>query len=153
MEPTPPPAPSQPRSNWWGRNWKWFVPTGCLSLLLLFFGFIALVALAVFGTMKSSAAYKDALAKAKSDPTVIEALGTPIKEGMWVSGKSEVNGASGETNLAVPISGPRGKGTLYVVATKSAGIWSYTTLAVQIEKTGERINLLEKTIPQHSNSP
>jgi hypothetical protein len=29
--------------NWWSRNWKWFVPVGCLSLILLFCAFIAVV--------------------------------------------------------------------------------------------------------------
>jgi len=32
-----------PPSNWWSRNWKWFVPTGCLTLILLFSLFLALI--------------------------------------------------------------------------------------------------------------
>jgi Cytochrome oxidase complex assembly protein 1 len=42
-------------------------------------------------------------------PAVIEALGSPIKEGFFVSGNTNVNGASGEANLSIPISGPREK--------------------------------------------
>ena len=62
--------------------------------------------------MKSTDVYKEALARAKADPVVIEALGSPIKDGFLLSGNTNVNGASGESNLAIPISGPKGKGTI-----------------------------------------
>ena len=61
------------------------------------------------------------IAHAKTDPAVIEALGSPIKNGFLVSGKTNVNGASGESNLAIPISGPKRKGIIYVSANKSLG--------------------------------
>ena len=57
--------------GWWGRNWKWFVPTGCLGMLLLVAGFVFVIITIVFGALKSSDAYKDALAKAKADPRVV----------------------------------------------------------------------------------
>jgi hypothetical protein len=40
----------------------------------------------------------------KADPAVIEALGSPIKEGFLLSENTDVNGAVGESNLAIPIS-------------------------------------------------
>ena len=79
----------------------------------------------MFSAVKSTDVYKDALARAKSHPAVIEALGSPVTEGFLVSGNTNVNGASGETNLAIPISGPRGKGTIYMSANKSLGQWNY----------------------------
>ena len=39
-------------------------------------------------------------------------------------GQPNVNGAPGEANLAIPSSDPKGKGTFYVAATKSIGIWN-----------------------------
>jgi Cytochrome oxidase complex assembly protein 1 len=93
----------------------------------------------------------EALARAKADPAVIEALGSPIKDGFLVSGNTNVNGASGESNLAIPISGPKGKGTIYVSANKSLGQWNYSGLIVEVEQTHERIDLLQKEVP--SNSP
>lgn len=141
MNPPSPPDPTQPKTNWWTRNWKWFVPTGCLSLVMLLAGFVALLVVLIFGAMKSSDVYKEAVAKAKARPEVINALGSPIETGMFLSGSTNINGASGEANLAIPISGPHGKGTIYVAATKSAGIWTYSTLVVEIKKTGERIDL------------
>jgi Cytochrome oxidase complex assembly protein 1 len=144
MEQAPPPIPPPARGNWWTRNWKWFVPTGCLTILALFLAFIALIAIIVFSAMKSSDVYKDALAKAKAEPAVIEALGSPIQDGMFVSGNTKVDGGSGEANLAIPISGPKGKGTLYVVAIKSVGFWNYSSLVVEVAQTKQRIDLLHE---------
>jgi hypothetical protein len=143
------PVTSKP--NWWKRNWKWFVPLGCLSVTFLFLAFVGSIFVIVFGAMKSSDVYREALARAKADPAVVEALGSPIKDGFLLSGNTNVNGASGESNLAIPISGPKGKGTIYVSANKSLGRWNYSGLVVEIEQTHERIDLLQKGVP--ANSP
>ena len=127
------------------------MPLGCLSMLMVFVAFVASVALIVFSAMKSTDVYKDALARAKAHPSVIQVLGSPINEGFLVSGNTNVNGASGEANLSIPISGPKGKGTIYVAANKSLGRWNYSGLIVEVEKTHQRIDLLQSPIP--ANSP
>ena len=71
------------------------MPLGCFTVALLFLAFVGSIVVIVFSAMKSTDVYKEALARAKADPAVIEA-------------------ASGESNLAIPISGPKGKGTIYV---------------------------------------
>jgi hypothetical protein len=142
-----PAIPLAPRPNWWKRNWKWFVPLGCFSMVVLFVAFVASVALIVFSAIKSTDVYKDALARAQAHPSVIEALGSPIKEGFLVSGNTNVNGAAGKANLSIPIGGPNGKGTIYVAATKSLGRWNYTGLVVEIAKTHQRIDLLQNPTP------
>src|SRR5438552_6512089 len=119
-QPTQPGNTQPQRTGWWGRNWKWFVPTGCLGMLLLVAGFVFFVLFIVFGAMKSSDAYKTALAKAQTDPRVVNALGSPITDGMFVSGKTNVSGSSGHAEITVPISGPKGKGTIYFVAAQLA---------------------------------
>lgn len=147
MAPAPSSAtPTPPRSvaprNWWSRNWKWFVPTGCMTMILLAIGFFALIFVLVFSAMKSSDAYKEALQRAQTNPAVIEALGTPIKDGMFVSGNTKVENGVGEADLSIPITGPKGSGTIYAVATKSGGNWTYTKLEVEIKGRSERIDLL-----------
>jgi Cytochrome oxidase complex assembly protein 1 len=139
-----------PKPNWWKRNWKWFVPTGCLSIALLFVAFAASVVLIVFSAVKSTDVYKDALARAKAHPAVIEALGSPVTEGFLVSGNTNVNGASGEANLSIPVSGPKGKGTIYIAATKSLGRWNYSGIVLEIATTHQRIDLLERPTPASS---
>ena len=127
------------------------MPLGCFSVALLFLLFIGSILVIVFSAMKSTDVYKEALARAKADPAVIEALGSPIKEGFFLSGNTNVNGAAGESNLAIPISGPKGKGTIYVSANKALGQWNYSGLVVEVGQTHERIDLLRKSAP--SNSP
>ena len=151
MEQTPPIIPPTPKANWWRRNWKWFVPLGCFSIAVLFVVFVGSVVLIVFSAVKSTGVYKDALARAKVHPAVIEALGSPITEGFLVSGNTNVNGASGEANLSIPIGGPKGKGTIYVAAKKSLGQWNYSGLVFEIAKTHQRIDLLQN--PTRANSP
>jgi len=90
MEPTTSTEPKA-KGNWWTRNWKWFVPTGCLTILALFLVFVA--------------------------------------------------------DLAIPISGPKGKGTIYVKAAKSLGRWTYSDLIVEIQATRNRIDLLKGSAP------
>jgi hypothetical protein len=70
-------------------------------------------------------------------------LGTPIEPGSFVSGNLSVSGASGEAELVIPISGPKGKGTLVARATKRAGEWRFSMLLFEPEH-GRRIDLLEE---------
>lgn len=133
----------QQGQNWWSRNWKWFVPVGCIGGLLLFIGFISAITLLVFGVMKSSDVYKEAVARAQAHPAVQEAIGTPLEKGIFVTGKINTNGPSGVADIAIPISGPNGKATLFAVATKSAGQWKFSTLVVEIEDARQRFDLLE----------
>ena len=119
-------------------------------MLVLLVAFVVSIALIVFSAMKSTDVYKGALTRAQAHPSVIEALGSPIKEGFLLSGSTNVNGASGEANLSIPISGPNGKGTIYVAATKSLGRWNYSGLIVEITKTHERIDLLRSPVPAGS---
>jgi hypothetical protein len=126
------------------------VPLGCFTVALLFLAFIGSILVIVFSVMKSTDVYKGALARAKADPAVIEALGSPIMDGFLVSGNTKVTGASGESNLAIPISGPNGKGTIYVSANKSLGQWNYLGLVVEVEQTHERSDLLHTSAPASS---
>ena len=144
MHPMPPQgvAVPAPRPSWWMRNWKWFVPVGCLTMVVLITVFVLGIVLIVFGALKSSDAYKTAVARAKANPEVVAALGEPIEEGMFLSGTTNVDGSSGNADLTIPISGPKGKAKVYAIATKRAGRWTYSTLEAEIQGPGERINLL-----------
>lgn len=131
------------RKGWWGRNWKWFVPVGCLTSLALVVGAIVLFISLICGVMKSSDAYKLAMVKVRANEEVVAKLGTPIEEGTFVSGSVNVSGSSGKAELVIPISGPKGSGTVYVEATKSAGQWTFDELTVAPDNMKLRINLLE----------
>jgi hypothetical protein len=131
----------QPSSSWLGRNWKWAVPLGCLTGIALFIAILAGIVLLVFGLIAKSDVYTYALAQARSSPAVAEALGEPIEPGWYLMGTINVSGASGNADIAIPISGPSGAGTLYASARKRAGAWNYDVLEVALDAGGERINL------------
>lgn len=131
------------RKNWWDRNWKWFVPTGCLSLLVLFGLFIAAIFFGVTSMIKESDAYKGALTEVQNNKEVKEKLGSPIQSDGMASGSINVSNSTGDCDLQIPIKGPKGKGTLFVVAVKK-GKWKYNELSVYIDATDDEIDLLEK---------
>lgn len=106
-------ARSRQRKSWIRRNWPWLI-AGWLALCLTG------ASIALFG-MHSSEAREMAISKAESSPALDERLGKPLKFGWFSSGEIEVNEASGHANLAISVSGPRGKGTLYVESRKEAG--------------------------------
>lgn len=147
MDNVPPPL-SDPVSsqsvggrNWWQRNWMWFVPTGCVTLLILMAIFAGGIVFTVFGVMKTSDPYKVAIERAKANAQVAEALGTPVSAGLFLSGTINVTGGSGNADLSIPISGPKGSATIYVVGTKSEGEWVYSKMNARVAGTGADIDL------------
>ncbi|MCP4748801.1 MAG: hypothetical protein GY874_22120 [Desulfobacteraceae bacterium] len=133
----------QQDKNWWDRNWKWFVPVGCLGAMALIVCSISIMIFLVFSIIKSSDVCKDAFTLAKAHPSVQAFIGAPVEEGTFISGNININGASGQADLAIPISGPDGKATIYAVASKTAGIWEYSILVVEIKESKQRIDLLK----------
>ncbi len=135
----------RPRT-WWGRNWFWVAPAGCLTALAGVVGFVALVLTLLFGAVRSSTPFRHALARAQADPIVRGSLGSPIRDGLFPSGAFRSGAGGGSARLAIPLEGSRGRGTLYVVASQAEGRWRYTTLVVRLESSGNRIDLLQSTI-------
>jgi len=139
-----------PRRSWVNRNWKWALPVGCLLAVLLAAGgfavFFFLIYSVVSGTITSSDAYQEGMAAARSSPEVRAALGEPIGSGFWITGGIEVSGPSGNVNVAIPIFGPKGSGTLYVVGIRTAGRWQYSTMEVEIPGRSDRIDLMGRLL-------
>ncbi len=136
--PAPVLSASPTHRGWLARNWKWLLATLFLGGLVLMVGFFALI----MGAIRSSDVAKASVAMAQSNRQVVQQLGAPIEEGWLLSGSVNVSNASGDADLSVPISGPKGKGTVYVTAQKSAGRWRYSVMQVAIDGSDERIDLL-----------
>ena len=137
----PPPAPGAPPPAQKSGCWKWGA-LGCLGVIILGALGIGAVVVIVFGAIKSSDVYKQALARAQNDPRVIAALGSPVTAGFLVTGNVHVSGGSGNANITLPIRGPKGKGRVRGVATRDSSGWHFTELTAVIEN-GPPINLLE----------
>ncbi len=137
-----PNQPLPPQRDWFTRNLLWFVPTGCVGLLAIG----ALVALGIsslVAKIKSSDPYKDGVMRAKMSQQVISALGNPVRESSSVNGGVYVKGGDGWASLNVPLSGPKGRGRLYIGGLRSHGVWDYRFMRVHVEGTDKDINLLD----------
>jgi hypothetical protein len=126
------------RKSWFSRNWKWLVPV----ILIVVCGLPLALMGAVFAAMKNSDAAKEAVFQAQTNSQVVNQLGTPIAEGWLVTGSINTSTTSGDADLAIPISGPKGRAKIYVTAHKVAGAWNYSVMEVAIAGSNERINLL-----------
>jgi len=131
------------KPNWLARNWKWVVPVAVVSLFVVLASFVGGILLIVETSIQHSDFYPVALARARANPEVLEKLGQPVQAGWLASGSINISGSSGNADVSIPIHGPKGKGTLYVVAKKSAGEWKFETLQVEISRESQRIDLLQ----------
>jgi len=106
------------------------------------------------GGIRNSDVAKAALARAQASPLVLQRLGPGIDEGWLLTGSINVSaGGSGDADLAVPISGPKGKGAVYVTAKKGSGTWNYSQMVAVIEGSGERIDLLAPSLAAQTAPP
>lgn len=139
----PPPSPEpRPAGSWWSRNWKWVVPLGCLTPLLLIGSCVAGIVFFVFTAIKGSDAYTDAVQRAQTDPRVVTALGGPVEAGWWVTGNIDVDGSGGTADFDVPLQGTAKKGTLEIEAERDSGGWNYSVMRVHVDD-GTTIDLIE----------
>src|SRR5258708_39579720 len=148
VAPVAPVAPQQKKSG----CMKWAL-IGCRAAIVLGVAFVAVIVIVVFGAMKKSDVYREALRRAQNDPAVTAALGTPIEAGFYVTGNVKLDSTGGHATLDFPISGPKGKGVVHAVATKSGAGWDYSELTVT-PATGPAIRLrTSQTPPATSSEP
>jgi hypothetical protein len=126
------------RKSWLAKNWFWLLIALAVCGAAFLFGIFSLIV----GAIRGSDVAKEAVARAQSNAVVVRRLGTPISEGWLVLGSINVSGTSGNADLAVPLSGPKGKATVYVRARKAVGKWNYSFMQAAIEGSDERIDLL-----------
>jgi hypothetical protein len=136
--------PQQQPKGCLGRNWKWMLPVGCLGLILGLVLVIGGIVFAAMSAMKSSDVYQGALRVAQTHPAAIQRLGEPIKDGWLVSGNVNYTNGNGNANFDIPVSGPKGSGTLHVRAINPSGAWMYERL--DLAAGGETISLLDRNV-------
>lgn len=143
---TPPPVPFGDPSRVQNENRdavKKGVLFGCGGCGALVTCFIALFVFAMAGVlyfMRHSEVNELAVAKARQSPQIVAALGEPVEQGWWVSGNVSVSGSSGEADLTIPISGPKGSASMHIIATKDASGWKFTLFDVSLPD-GSHVNL------------
>lgn len=139
--PMSPPPPPPRGGGWWSRNWKWVVPVGCLLPIILFGSCVAGIAWFAVSAIRSSKPYSEALERARTNPVVIERLGTPIEPRWWLTGSVDLSN-EGSADFKIPISGPKGDAFITVKGSAQDGRWTYTRMSVETGR-GDAIDLLE----------
>jgi Cytochrome oxidase complex assembly protein 1 len=134
--------------TWWSRNWVRVLVVGSCGAVVLFFAGIVFIVVGAFGMMRSSGACQEAVARAAATPAVVQALGSPIAIGWFVTGTLD---PGRHAEMKIPISGPRGSARIDVVASKEDGTWNFSTLTVRLRATGARISLVEQRRPAASS--
>jgi hypothetical protein len=133
------------RKSWFRRNWKWLLPVGgCLTLILMLMLLVGTLFFGVTRMFANSEPYQYALEQASTNEKVIAVMGEPIEKKGIVSGNMSLSDDDGEANFKLPIKGPKGEGSIVILAVKNYGEWTYEELYVQIEDSDEVINLLDK---------
>ena len=126
-----------PQRSWIGAHWK--------AVLAIAVSVSVLAAIVVFSLIRTSDAAKLAISTAETNPSLALEMGQPLTVGWFISGNIEVTPASGHAELAIPMSGPKGNGTLYVEAHKKAGLWQLDLLQFGKNGSNDRLDLLTAT--------
>jgi len=141
-----PPPLGAPQRSWFSRHPGLAIGGGCAILFGAALTFVLVLAFFVFGMLRNSDPAKMAIQRAEANPVVASRLGTPLKMGLFVSGNVNVTGSSGHSELQIPVIGPRGKGTIYLIANKSLGRWEFSALEIALNNDTQRIDLLQPAL-------
>jgi hypothetical protein len=136
-------VPMQGQKSWFAKNWYW-VALGCLIPTLCCVGGAVVFGIGAAGAVgqvaKGSGAATEAVVMANSNDEVVAELGKPIAAGF--PSNTKMNSINGNDTIALtlPITGPKGSGTMRLVASQTGtGGWKYSKLTV--EANGKTINL------------
>jgi YD repeat-containing protein len=84
------------------------------------------------GRLRSCPAFGVALDLVSNSAAARAALGAPVKAGLAARGMVREDAESGYATMAIPVAGPRTKGTFYFVANRTAGRWDIERAALYV---------------------
>lgn len=93
----------------------------------------------ITAVMKQSEAYQLSLAEIQRNEEVRATLGEPFSPGFFVTGNVSTSGPDGQAGLQYSVTGSKAEGTVYVYATKHAGVWALAQVAVDVPAVQRRI--------------
>jgi hypothetical protein len=127
------PGPEQKPRGWWSRNWKWFVPTVFLIMILICCGGPVAIFFGAIGVLRNAEPYVSTMQKIQSNPEAQEAFGQPIRDVSWIPvGQVSMENDTGSAELRWDLAGPKGKGKAYVKARMMNGKWEVVVIEVTL---------------------
>lgn len=124
--------------SWAGEHWILSALIVFVILVAIGIGFIG----AIFSMLSHSDAARLAITRAEASPVVTETTGVPLKMGWMITGSVNVRNSGGNAELAFPVEGPRGKGTLHTTAIRKDSQWHLVTLEFTRDGSDTAVNLL-----------
>ena len=134
-------AREQAERGWYRRNWRWFVPTALLTVIVV--GGAALY-WALFLRVYGLEVCQSAMRTIRADKQLQEALGQPIQTVKWPSRSAAPSARIEESEADVlwSIEGPKGRAKAHVFARRMLGKWETVTLDVVLPN-GKKVLLNE----------
>jgi len=126
--------------KWHQNPWAWCGCGCCLGVILVPLLLGSLGIGGAFWALRKTTIQAEALDLAKANPQVVERLGEPLEIGWLMSGNISFENDEGSADYSIPISGPNGKGKLFVEAYREDSEWVFEELFVRID--GDRIDLV-----------
>ncbi len=115
---------------------------GAIAALVLMGGIIAGIIHFATAMVKDSEAYRMGMARLDANTRAVEMLGPPITTG-WVQGKFRTTGSEGEASIAIPVTGQKARGMVFVEATMSRGLWKPDLVELHVDGLAQPIDLLQ----------
>src|SRR5262245_15817774 len=99
--------------------------------------------------LRTSPLVTEAVDRANDHPTAVATIGRPIIEGWFVKGYSTGDETGwGESQLWIPVSGPKGEATLYARAGRGSGPWVFTALDLrQVDRVVDLLKMARPLMP------
>ena len=140
-------------SRWAWRNGRWdsvehfkrVQRLWAVWAVVVYLGAVVLIGGAFGGllfVMKSSQAYMMGAEQLERSTEATEWLGEPINPGI-PTGSIDFKGSTGEAKLNFSASGPKASGQVSLTAEKKGGVWTLTTLTLEVDGRDGVINLLK----------
>ena len=124
-------------TGWWRRHWRWAMPLAVVVGMAAAAGAVGFALSQWAYWSKSSTPYQEAMRRARCNIELVAALGEPLRDGYLPAGSMHSNGQS---QFVIGVSGPQGKGRLFLNAKRSGEHWDYPMLYV-VTDANEAIDL------------
>jgi hypothetical protein len=131
------PGPEQKPRGWWSRNWKWFVPTVFLCLILMCGGCLTGIGVLFISGLRHLEPYVVTMDKIQANPEAQEAFGQPIRDDSWFP---VLTPDGNNMDIRWDLAGPKGKGKAHVKARMSDNKFETVFIEV-ILPSGKEIEL------------
>ncbi len=120
-------------------------PAIVLTILVAAVVLVGLFAWVLFrvisAALSNSQPYLGAVGRARSDPRVLDALGTPVQAGLPQGSLQWDLVLGNRASLTIPLSGPRASGHLFVRARGRCCTWNYTQIQLSVRGRDTAIDL------------